>query len=382
MGSALGHLSNLKPFIDQALTAGHQVTMAAKELHNIETVFPGYDLPLFQAPYLMRKPRDVGRLLSYPHLILQRFETDAELMVLCRTWDTLFDTVEPDVVIYEFAPTALIASLHRSWRKWVIGSGFYMPRVDGPFFGVFPGVRMTPEIKAGLRSAEATLLRRVNRVLQTRGLARIENARQIVTETDSQLLMTLPEVDPYGARPGADYVGIPRPPPSAAPRWPALGKRRIFAYLSSFPSLELFLRALATLDASVLIYSREIPLRLQGRYPALTFVDSPLDLESVFSTADLVVNMGNHSTCAQAVMTGVPQLIIPTKQEKFFTAIRIAAQGWGVLMPPDTDRPDQALTQALALNRDTLAFDPDRRRRLSGPLLDERISALLAELTT
>lgn len=380
MGSALGHLSNLKPFVDAAQAAGHQVILALKELHNIAAVLPNCALPLFQAPYLMRPPRTSSRLLSYSQLVLERFETDAELTALCQAWDTLFDAVAPDVVVYDFAPSALIASLGKPWRKWVIGNGFFIPRGDGPFLGLFPRVKKTAENAATLRNADATLLARVNHVLHRRGIAAIADVRQLFSQADSQLLMTLPELDAFGARPGADYVGIPPQMPSQAPRWPAGGGQKIFAYLAKFPALEAFLAALDGLNASTLIYSRDIPPALQARFPRLGFVDSPLDLEQVNAEADLVVNMGSHTTCAQALMAGVPQLVIPRRQEQYFTAARIASQGRGVLMPANTERPAAAIARALDLPRANLAFDPERRRRLSGPLLAARIGDLLAGL--
>ena len=51
MGSALGHLANLRPFVEAACGAGHQVTLAAKELQNIDAVLSGLPMTLFQAPY-------------------------------------------------------------------------------------------------------------------------------------------------------------------------------------------------------------------------------------------------------------------------------------------------------------------------------------------
>ena len=78
MGMGFGHLSNLKPVIDAALNAGHEVFLAAKDLPNVYKVFREGTIGVFQAPYRFRPSRRSVRYNSYTQLVLQRFETREE----------------------------------------------------------------------------------------------------------------------------------------------------------------------------------------------------------------------------------------------------------------------------------------------------------------
>jgi hypothetical protein len=152
MGGALGHLSNLRPFIEGALAAGHQVSLVAKELHNVDAILGEYDIPLFQAPYLHRPiTQRYANMMSFSQLVLQRFENAEELSLLTRAWDAIFAAVKPDIVIYDFAYSALVASYGKPWRKWLVGNGFMIPHTQTPYFGLFPNVSNTTENHDSLR---------------------------------------------------------------------------------------------------------------------------------------------------------------------------------------------------------------------------------------
>ena len=381
MGSALGHLANLRPFIEAASRAGHEVTLAAKELQNVDAVLPGVPLVLFQSPYFHRQPQPrYPRLMSYSQLILQRFESPSELGILCRAWEGIFNAVGPDLVIYDFAPSAMIASLGQPWRKWLVGSGFLVPRTDLPYLGLFPGVAKTPDNDRQLRDGEQRLLALVNGQLAQRGLGPLADVREIINQADHQFLLTLPELDHGGPRGDAEYLGIP-PQLSGQPvHWPEGGQCRVFAYLSAFPGMDNLLSALSREPYSTVVYSRAIAPGTRARFPAIRFLDSPVDMGLVTREADLVVNMAGHTTCAQCLMAGVPQLMIPLRQEQVFLARRIAGQGAGVMLTRDGD-----IASALEGARRLAAggrppFDPARRAALEGVALMERLAALFTAL--
>ncbi|MFA5631179.1 MAG: nucleotide disphospho-sugar-binding domain-containing protein [Porticoccaceae bacterium] len=368
--------------MDAALKAGHQVTLAAKELQNIGTVMRGYPITVFQAPYLHRQPRKIyPQLMSYSQLILQRFETVDELEILCRAWDGIFGEVKPDLVIYDFAPSAMIASLHRPWQKWITGNGFLVPRTDLPYLGLFPRVPKTPDNEHQLRHGDARLLTTVNAVLARRGLSAIADVRDIITRSDRRLLLTLPELDHGGVRQAEEYLGVAKQLPGREAVWPAYGDCRVFAYLAAFPMLESMLEKLSGAEFSTLIYSRDINDGVKSRFPQIRFVDQPVDMEAVAEQADMVVNMAGHTTSAQCFMAGIPQLMIPLRQEQFYLASRVAAQGYGVVLGKDMKHLDAAMNSILALARaGRRPFDSRRRALLSGALLEQRLAQLFATL--
>lgn len=382
MGGALGHLANLKVFVDVALKLGHQVTLAVKELHNFKTVFARCPVAVYQAPYLARKSgRATGKTLSYSQLVLQRFENHDELEMLCRAWDSLFDAARPDLVVYDFAPSALVASLYRPWKKWVVGSGFLIPRTDLPYFGVFPDVRNSLENNRILAAQEQLFLQLVNGWMFAKHQKPIEDIRQIILQADHQLLLTLPELDHFGVRQNAEYLGIPASIPGIAPCWPERGRFKVFAYLASFPLMEMFLAELLRHDVSVLVYSRDISAAIKAKFPQITFVDHPVDMDAVNGQADLVVNMAGHQTCAQCYLSGVPQLMIPRRQEQVYLALRLAAQKKGVIMGIDSSGLAERVALAMDMARaGRLPSDPAIQVLMSGQRMVQRIAQLLSVL--
>jgi hypothetical protein len=382
MGSALGHLANLKPFIDGAIAAGHKVSLAAKELQNVEAILGRRDIALYQSPYLTRPVRQpYPRLISYPQLVLQRFETSEELTLLTRAWDAIFAAVNPDLVIYDFAYSALVASYGKPWRKWLVGNGFMMPRVQGGLLGVFPGVANNAENLCLLEEAEQRLLKTVNTVLAGRDTPVVTVVGDIVNQAEYQLLLTLPGLDQFGERSDGRYLGLPNLQVGHEPVWPQEGKLKVFAYLSQFGLLNEVLDNLFQHDLSLLVYCRDDVTALQKRYPGVHFVNEPVDLALLNQQADLVVSMANHGTCAMSYLHGVPQLMIPRRQEQFYMAVRIAQAGRGVVMLQDDPESTAKIGAAVAIARNgRLPVDQSLIDEMSGGRLERFITEHLSRL--
>jgi hypothetical protein len=380
MGSSLGHLSNLKPVVQAAQAAGHRVSLAVKELQNVQTVLPGFDGPLYQAPFLSRPPRRFLKSDSWSQLLLTRFDCEQELDALYRAWDSIFLAADPQLVVYDHTAAALVASLHKPWRKWLIGSGFLLPRSDAPYLGVFPGVRDTPDNHAQLALAERDLLALVNAVLASRQLPALDDVRDLIRQADRQCLMTLPELDHLGTRPDTTYLGIPEALPGAQAQWPS-GQLKVFCYLPDFDALEVVLAALMDHHAAVLLYGRDTPSALRERYPGISFSEEPLDMQATLASADLVISTAGHQTSAQTLLAGVAHLMVPRYREQLILAQRVAAMKRGVIVLPDAPAPqiERAVAMALELaaaGRQTVA--PDLRAELSGPRLQQALAQMFS----
>lgn len=381
-GRGLGHLAQLKPFVDRALSEGHQVALAAKELQNVPVFFSGDKLDIFQAPFFHRAPkRRYPKILSYSQLILQQLNSVADLELLFRAWNTIYDAVEPDVVVYESAPWAMAASHHRGWKKWLVGSGFFIPRLDLPFMGLFPGVEKTQDNFRSLKEAEMLVLTMINDVMSRQGLPVLDDVRDLFARVDHRLIQSLPETDHFGTRDNEDYVGISQTLPAVNVVWPVAGDCKVFAYLYNFPGVEKLLSALDRSGAASVVYSRELDESIKSRFPGIQFVEEPLDMGTVLSLADLMITMGGHTTAMQGMMMGIPLLLIPVFQEQFFFASRLVEQGRGIILPPKQENVDKIVAAALSMARaGRLAFDTQRRELYGGRRLQQRLDALFAAL--
>ena len=334
LGSELGHWSKLRVPIAAALKMGHRVVVAARQLHRATEVLGDLAVTYLPAPFKQDTVNaDQSAFLGYSHLLARQcFSGVDELAMYVRAWRAIFDLVRPDLVVYEHSPTALIASRSYGFRKLLIGTGFFIPPLpmspDAPF-APFPTTPVTADAQGGLCADDKVVLEVINRALSKLGTDGFPSLADIFAQADQQLLMTWPELDPFGPRSGAAYVGCARPLARQAPQWPSGPGPKVFAYLQNMVALEPLLRDLARARVCALLYVRGLPRRLRDLYSSdqLRFTDVLVDLTEVARQAAWVVNHANHATAATVMLQGIPQLMIPLHQEQLFLALRLVEQG-------------------------------------------------------
>lgn len=356
MGGNLGHIANLKYFIDTALQRGHQVSVAVRELQQVATLLNVSKVKLYQAPVpvvmntavplVNGVPIEIpGSLISYSELLLKQVFSNAEhLLSLCCAWRSLFEAVKPDLVIYDHAPAALIASYSMPWQKWIIGSGFLIPRTDAPFLGVFPGLKKTPENDARLAKADQALLTLVNQVLSSLDYSvmnspamnspAMDNPKVIIDQCDKKLFLTIDPLDHCGRRPDAYYMSLPGSMAGIEPQWLQISGKKVFAYLSNFSGLVPLLDFLHKENVNLMIYARDLPADIKQKYAdRVLFCDKPVNLDFIHKTADIVINHANHKTALQAFTDDIPQLLLPKHQEQFMLAKRLEQHQRAIIAP-------------------------------------------------
>jgi UDP:flavonoid glycosyltransferase YjiC (YdhE family) len=342
LGGNLGHLSHFRLPIEVALAAGHRVVLAARELHNAKLVLGDWPITYLQAPFKQRRASSSPPVfLSYTHLLAHQCCTSAsDLGVYLQAWRSLFALVQPDVVLFEHSPTALIAAHGLGFKKVLIGTGFTAPVPEQapttPFL-LFPTTPSTPEVLASLLHDDAALLTTINTALQALGAPSMDGLHTIFTQADDILAMTLPQLDHFGAKPDVRYLGVEAPHPYAAPIWPNGDGPRVFGYLNAFTCVERLLQDLQDAGVCALLFVRNLPPALKARYsgPRMRFIDHPVNLAEVACQAAWVVHCGNHSTAATFAAAGVPQLMVPLHQEQLFLALRLVSTGAGAVVFQD-----------------------------------------------
>lgn len=339
-GANLGHLSHLRLPVELALAAGHTVYVAVRELRNVRLVLG--DLPV----HYLRSPakpetgvQDPRGFLSYTHLLdRQCFSSQEELSLYLNAWRTLFDLVQPELVVFEHSPTALIAAHAYAFKKVHIGTGFSVPPIHtdrtAPFLA-FPNTQLTPAVVEQLNRDDQQMLARINQALAGLSAPPLPNLHALFGQVNAQWLMTWPELDQFGARnlgPNREqtfYLGVEPPTPRPLPEWPSTPGQKVFAYLDIIPSLEPLLRDLRAASTCCLLYVRGMSAEQRHYYSndSMQCIEKPVDLHAVAQQADWIVSNAGHSTSAFFARHGVPQLLIPRHQEQLFTALRLVSQG-------------------------------------------------------
>lgn len=377
LGGATGHLANLAPWVEEAIRRGHRVTLATPHPERCARQFAGLDIEYVTAPRpLLQRESPKSQMLSWTQVVLHALGPADELATRIEHWQRLFSQLEPDLVVYEYAPTALIASLQHGWQKWITGNGFTLPRADLPYFGLFPRIRNTQDNARSLAQAESQLLELVNAVQPIV----LERPEALFSLADELLLMTLPAMDPFGERGTPPYLGIGTAGVGAAPQWPEGDGAKVFGYLQPFPGLQFLLEHLDRRGVRMLVYCPALPAAIRTAFPRIAFAEGPVDLEQAFEQARLVVTMGNHTTTAQAVLAGTPLLLLPNGLEQFYTARRIVNAGVGVGARADGLTPE-AIDAALSMaERGRIVTNSSQRRALGGRKLASKVTQLFDEL--
>lgn len=347
----MGHLTNLRQPIEIALAQGFEVFLAARELHNVRHALSGLPVAILQAPFKQGvRQADQSSFLSFTHLMgIQCFSSTDELEMYLRAWRAIFGLVRPDLCLFEYSPTALLAAFGMPFKKVLVGTGFFVPPAhalsQSPFLP-FPTTPKTPEMFARLREDDAKLLALIRNALQRVGAPELPSLGHIYAQAHAELLCTWPLLDHFGERAGARYLGIAPLTGQAAPVWPEAVGPKVFGYLQNFPGLEAFLRDLTAAKVCALLLVRDVPAHIRQAFssPSLRFLDHLVDLPQVADQAAWVVNHGNHSTMATFALAGVPQLVIPRHQEQLFTTLRVVSAGGAVMAYQD----QPAFTQAIA----------------------------------
>lgn len=336
LGGALGHLAVIQTLVERLHASGHELHLAAtraKMAREAIDIASRMSIAFHDVPS-WRQPRQAVRdVRTYGHILRNVGYADpTQLTFQLRTWKTLLRNLRPDVLVCETSPTALLAARGMNIATVVIGTGFSIPPRSYPLPDLQSWDPVDPRL---LGSDEDELTATINRTLAASGDAPLSRLHDLF-EAVSTAICSVPELDPYSARPLDCYVGEMASLPGMKPQWPADAPKRVFAYLKTFPELSQFLRELLRRrDLCAMIYAPGAPRELIDPYRCarICLVEQPVDVSYILRSASLVATHG-HGLTLQALRAGVPALSFPLVLEQHVLARKVAALGAGDFCSP------------------------------------------------
>jgi UDP:flavonoid glycosyltransferase YjiC (YdhE family) len=327
-GRNLGHIARDLPLARACRDAGHEVVWAVRDLRGVARELADEDFALLQAP-LMRPGRVNAPPVSFADMLLREGYDDAQaLLAVLRGWTSLMRLMAIDVVVHDYAPSALLAACSMGLPTMILGSGFMLPAAGVPSPGFFPNA--PPH---ALQEAETLFVANVNQALRALGAAPIDSLQGLYAQGE-QVLTTYEELDPFAPRPQGRYVGpmyaLGR---QASVAWQGAAAQRIFAYLRpEVPSCEELLAALQASRAEVICAMPGLPEAWPARFPRLRFVPGAVDMAALLPQADLAITNGS-GTIPNCLLAGVPVLVLPHYNEQYLAGQRLQAYGAGWVVP-------------------------------------------------
>ncbi len=361
LGIGHGRLAPLRPLIERLLGRGATVAIAAHDVTDAVLAFQSLPVEILPAPCLPRENTGSPHVISsYVELLTSiGWSRPDALMGLIRTWKNLYTLCEPDLILADHSPTALLAARGGPWRIEQMGTVFTCPRPD-----TLGGPELVPSVNAALKRMSAQEIRSIQDVFAV-----------------PTALLTDPILDPGPERPVTRYLyGVPHEGPHP-PRWPSRWGKKIYARLEPSRETEVLIDTLRNTGLPIV---SETPQRanpaglLDDEAAATTLTTNP---ELAATTCDLAVLHGDHITALPFLRAGIPLLLVPLNAEHHFEATRIAAiDAAHILEPADRESPEDALRSWIETSDQTgnatgQALDRDADRAASA--MDRWVNDLL-----
>jgi hypothetical protein len=391
IGRGSGHIAPYINLINQLEQQGHSIYFAARELDNASRLFASTQVTWIQSPQAVSHKATRKNRFSYVESLQGLgYERADELSSLIRAWINLFTLVGPDLIIFDYSPTAILAS--KGYRPTApagrpgtlrIGTGFHSPPAVSPIpdFRAVLGVNQDP---VELVENEQKLLKLINQALTDNAIAAIDQVADMQL-TDQHIFRTFKELDHYPTREKAVYGGIFQSPAGKLPQWPEFPGAKVFFYTKPFPALRSFLQALSNRKYPMLVYGDGLPADLKRHCESETlhFTDTPLDMNAVSTTADLAICNANHGASSELLINGTPILMLPRNAEQHLVAHNVETLGAGLIAPVNDAR------QCLVKFDQMLASDRYRQgaqrfarqyQDFDGSLLLQRVLTLIRDM--
>ena len=341
LGAGTGHAMHAAPLVNALVQRGHRVVAS---LRDPSVALGLFDPAITVLPGACRCERFAPKRVTntFADLLADAasFDDSDTLASVAGAWRNLLRLLNPDLILFDHAPTVLLASRGLDCRKIVFGPGFNCPPDVSPLPSLRPWANLDPR---QLSATEAPLLDCANRVLESWGEPPMQRLAQLYADADDALLLTFPELDCYGDHRCADsslYFGpVLGPGGGLAPRWPDGAGPKIYAYLRPFEHLPALMKLLAARDCCTILYAPSPGLAAQLHKdfprPSLRIETRPLDLSLVAGDCDLAISHAGHGTVCSFLLHAFPALHVPLHTEMGLNARAVRLLGAGLDAPAD-----------------------------------------------
>ena len=331
LGLNLGHLARLLPVASMLKERGHAVLIASRDLASAARVMAPAGISFVQAPYLAQGLRLPHRAAGYSDIVRSQGWGDlATLRGLTEGWNNIYRMFRPDLIVADYSPTAVLAAHMANRPVLLIGNGFELPPASSPL-PPFPGFSWATAERAA--ASEELVLENANRVAQQMRGTRLLSLHDIVNPARA-LVATVPDLDHYGRRDGAWYIGpLLQPLGGCSLDWPSGPAKRVFVFVrpETAHATEI-LGALKQVDAAIVCIAPSFTTAQLAphRAPNVRLSTQLANLSKLAPSADLCLSYGAEGTTLSFLFAGVPQLISPYHVETHMAARRLEALGLGL----------------------------------------------------
>jgi UDP:flavonoid glycosyltransferase YjiC (YdhE family) len=343
IGEALGHITNLRTIALALKSKGYRCVFALRDLTYAFEILYDEGFEIFQAPRSSASVTGMKSMASYAELLmLFGFLNSKVLSGQLLAWQSLFRVINPELLILESAPSAMLAARGLHIPTIIVSNGFGCPP-DSEIWPAFPGSQRFPVER--LRASEQSVIRVANQAATSLSIPPLEHLGQLYP-TSNTYIAALPELDHY-PRSSANYLGsLAMTDRGVNPQWPVrLGNqdlegepKKIFAYLKAdYSGLEIVLEALAKANVQTVAFIPGLSELLQKKWNIanLWISTQPIHVDQALSESDLFIGHGG-SLIQPVLLAGVPLMLLPMQTEQLIMSEMAQKLGVAALCQVDS----------------------------------------------
>jgi hypothetical protein len=339
LGGGFGHISRIAALAKGFLAEGHRVSLCLSDLSRAYDFVGHLPVGLYQTPLWLPRLQTNREPVCFSEILLRKgYGRVGGLLALTRAWQGLFNSLSADLLAFDYAPTAFLATRDWPLPKIVISSGFGESAPGTPDRCLRPWI---PNAQEWTQDGEKQVVGVVNQLLKQRGATPVRYVADLF-QTDHSFLFMLPELDLQENRRRATFLRPPSDPGCMEPAlWPAGAGKRVYAYLKPTSRQCLaVMQSIANLPCTGVIVCSGLAKQQAMRFarPGLNIYLEPRDITMVQGTADVVVCHAGKNTISEALLAGKPLLLIPEQLEQFHNALQIEQRQAGICVRSGADQ--------------------------------------------
>jgi hypothetical protein len=381
LGGALGHLMSLRPLAKSLSARGHKIFLAARDLSQVRRVFADIDLTLLQSPWNSRRFQIIQPVITYADMLLNVGFAEIEAVAgHVDAWRAMFELVQPDLLVCDHSPTALLAAKGSDFGVATAGTGFFCPVDESPLRHVR---NLAPELRPKALQHEQKLLDMLNELLKRRSLPSLQRVTQLYhDEKTRHFLLTFAELDHFPGRGGAKYWGTWPFGMSGEPFVrPGTGPC-IFAYLKPFEALTRVLADLTNAPFRTVAYVDALRESDRARFESekLRLPKNPVNVSQAAANCDLALTNATHGTCIAMLLKGKPLVHVPHFLEQELFAATTERLGASVRARADEQGGTRRAVERVLSDRRYAAAAAGFAQRYKNHRFDQAADAIVDEM--
>ncbi|MCE3254155.1 MAG: relative of glycosyl transferase family gt*A [Cellvibrio sp.] len=293
------------------------------------------NVKFIQAPIWLRSNPQALKASSFAEILLYKgYDSYPHLKLLTDAWLAIFNSISPDVILFDYSPTALLAAAGLRTPKIIVSNPYLTPAPGTSAINLIPS--------AYFDAAKATeihqwVIKVINSVRQDYGVAPITTIGDLFI-ADATFLSGFSATDYFNTyRSNPVYCGsaLGVSIGNQAPVWRPGLSQKLLAYLKHRDSRSgAILKILAAMQARALcFYSDCKPEDIeQFSNTSIEVSNTPLDFAKAYDEAATIICHGGQGVVNEALYRGIPLILAPTQAEQYFIAEKIKAMGNGIVI--------------------------------------------------